>query len=491
MIGSLLSRFRGWIAVLLAGGVVVGGGAMMLTATNHNVHIGPTPTPTATPTGTPTATPTPTPIATANLWVDTNGGTCTRQGTKSAYSDAAACGDFDTAYANASLGDLVAIRPGDYPKQVMNGPQKTPAAEDDQNGANDIVFQGQTNDGSTRVTGAGGANDYLMDLGTGSGTLSEVTFRNLVVTDPTRSCASGAACGSLDKLIDLANTTDVDFDNVDLDRAYKVGDGLGVSGNVDGTDYVNSDICCNAEGKLVMIQQPGGFDHAANDFRMENVDVHDQVYTATSYPGEPPHFEGLWITGDSDGLSFINWRCYLAASTGCANWGGTGTKTNVLFRNCLMAKAYGFANGTDVVAGAGVGYRGDEATATVQGANLSGTGTIENCVMGPGSVDLSSWSSLTVRSSVIGNSTCQGGVTYSYVIQPSGSACGTNGSTVAGVFNSSNLTNVDTADYSLPSCSSVLVNAGHPSIFPATDALGVARPVGVAPDIGPYERVGC
>ena len=57
---------------------------------------------------------------TANLWVDTNGGTCTRQATPAVYSDSAACSTFQVAYAAATLGDTVRVRSGSYSAQTMN-----------------------------------------------------------------------------------------------------------------------------------------------------------------------------------------------------------------------------------------------------------------------------------------------------------------------------------------------------------------------------------
>jgi len=44
---------------------------------------------------------------TANLWVDTNGGSCARAASPAAYGDAQACASFDAAYAAAQLGDTV------------------------------------------------------------------------------------------------------------------------------------------------------------------------------------------------------------------------------------------------------------------------------------------------------------------------------------------------------------------------------------------------
>ena len=55
----------------------------------------------------------------ANLWVDTNGGTCTRQATAGAYNDAAACASFDAAYQKASPSDVVLVKAGTYPTQTI------------------------------------------------------------------------------------------------------------------------------------------------------------------------------------------------------------------------------------------------------------------------------------------------------------------------------------------------------------------------------------
>lgn len=62
---------------------------------------------------------------TANLWVDTNGGTCTRSATFAEYSDAKACSSFSTALAAASSGDKVLVRNGSYGAQSAITASKT------------------------------------------------------------------------------------------------------------------------------------------------------------------------------------------------------------------------------------------------------------------------------------------------------------------------------------------------------------------------------
>jgi len=61
------------------------------------------------------------PAGTANLWVDTNGGTCTRSASPASYSDAAACTSLDAAYDAASCADTVLIKAGSYGNQTITG----------------------------------------------------------------------------------------------------------------------------------------------------------------------------------------------------------------------------------------------------------------------------------------------------------------------------------------------------------------------------------
>jgi hypothetical protein len=58
---------------------------------------------------------------TANLWVDTNGGTCTRQASAAGYVDAAACSSLDAAFDAASCSDTVLIKGGTYGSQTITG----------------------------------------------------------------------------------------------------------------------------------------------------------------------------------------------------------------------------------------------------------------------------------------------------------------------------------------------------------------------------------
>lgn len=61
---------------------------------------------------------------TANVWVDTNGGSCTRQTSAAAYVDAAACGSLQAAQAAASGGDKVIVKCGTYGGQTLSSSGK-------------------------------------------------------------------------------------------------------------------------------------------------------------------------------------------------------------------------------------------------------------------------------------------------------------------------------------------------------------------------------
>ncbi|MDB4955583.1 MAG: hypothetical protein JWO36_3152 [Myxococcales bacterium] len=54
-----------------------------------------------------------------NLWVDVDGGSCTRSSTLVEYDGAAACPSLDAAYAAAELGDTVIVNGGTYPSQTI------------------------------------------------------------------------------------------------------------------------------------------------------------------------------------------------------------------------------------------------------------------------------------------------------------------------------------------------------------------------------------
>lgn len=104
---------------------------------------------------------------TANLWVDTNGGTCTRNSSPAAYSDAAACSSLAAAHTAASAGDLVLVKGGTYGAQTLTADKGSPH----------VVFQeasGETVDIDQNT----GSFDITSDLKVSPGA-GNVTFKDM------------------------------------------------------------------------------------------------------------------------------------------------------------------------------------------------------------------------------------------------------------------------------------------------------------------------
>jgi hypothetical protein len=134
---------------------------------------------------------------TANLWVDTNGGSCTRQATAGAYSDAQACGSMDAAYQAAQAGDIIMVKAGTYGDQTINnraGLGSTPVLIQPASGesftingcltvnTHDLTLEGGGNVGTNEtdriiVTGHGG--DCSIDLKNDHDVVEDVHTRNI------------------------------------------------------------------------------------------------------------------------------------------------------------------------------------------------------------------------------------------------------------------------------------------------------------------------
>jgi hypothetical protein len=67
---------------------------------------------------------TPPRAGTANVWVDTSGGTCGRRATPASYADARACPSLATAYGVASAGDTILVAAGSYGPQTLRAGTK-------------------------------------------------------------------------------------------------------------------------------------------------------------------------------------------------------------------------------------------------------------------------------------------------------------------------------------------------------------------------------
>ena len=178
-----------------------------------------TPATTAPPTtaapATTTGAPTTTTAAggTANLWIDPNGGSCTRSSTPVAYNPATSCATMDGAYHGAQDGDLVLVKNGSYGQQKFTTRGTTGWTQG-------VTFRSENPLGAT-FQSASGVTIY-------TGSADWLTFDNLTLNS---ACAqSEAACPAgtgFGVLYDGTSTTDtsnhVTLTNDDVDVGVYAG----------------------------------------------------------------------------------------------------------------------------------------------------------------------------------------------------------------------------------------------------------------------------
>ncbi|MFL5947516.1 MAG: hypothetical protein ACJ743_03555, partial [Gaiellaceae bacterium] len=118
--------------------------------------------------------PPPPPLGTqANLWVDPNGGSCTRSATPAAYSDPAACASSEAAAAQAQAGDSVYYVSGSYEDERIT----------QHCFANWVTFAPAPG-ASVSIDGAnGGAGLNAWDLSGGSGADCYIRIQGFELTD--------------------------------------------------------------------------------------------------------------------------------------------------------------------------------------------------------------------------------------------------------------------------------------------------------------------
>jgi hypothetical protein len=211
----------------------------------------------------------------ANVWVDGNGGSCTRSPTPVHYDDSAACDSLDQAYGAAALGDTVGVKGGDYPEQTIVQRSDKSATGD----LPDVVFApaaGETVRLAGLQFGTGGVG------GTGTNGPDHITIENM--------SAYGSNCAWLIE----GGSNDITWRNLDacnfgIDASHDI--------TVDGGDWGP----CNAGDGGCGNNHLYGND--STNITIENAVIHD--FTKTN---DSQHFECLidFGTGGTTGLVIRN-----------------------------------------------------------------------------------------------------------------------------------------------------------------------------------------
>ncbi len=201
---------------------------------------------------------------TANLWVDTNGGSCARQATASAYSDGAACASLQSALSACVAGDQIRMKAGTYGPQNISVTKASPGCtviaetattigalttngawyelqnisgpgwDLSADGTNHITCRNCTFSGDSGVTWAANGWSHIRWLG---GALRDFSCS---------SCANGMAIFASTDVAGPSTATDVLVDGVTFDNIVNTGGNsnhfevIRVDGNVNGLTIRNS-----------------------------------------------------------------------------------------------------------------------------------------------------------------------------------------------------------------------------------------------------------
>ncbi len=280
----------------------------------------------------------PTSTSTANLFVDTDGGSCTYFATATAYSSSQACGDLNSAFQKAAPGNKIIVEGGKYPYVTLayrsslqnlspgcnpygewGTPSTSKCIEIVANG--DVTFRGLTNQASSvwmhgNVTGG--------ELGTGSVAAFKARSYNLHITNsdlignPPAGADQDANCNCKSSNFQLARnvtTTDrskrpdhVVFSGIDSDTASTYGASYVLLRNADvgpmWDDTPNRGSSSGSGPDVPRIWNQGlagSPDHVVWD----SVFVHEVNRTMWCDINNACHPDGLYVT-DGEGITLRN-----------------------------------------------------------------------------------------------------------------------------------------------------------------------------------------
>lgn len=206
---------------------------------------------------------------TANLWIDTNGGTCTRQGTAATYVDAAACSSMQTAIAACTAGDTIRMKAGSYGSQTITATKTTPGCT--------VIAES-----TTTLTGTLTTNGAWYEIQNVSGTGWNITARgvnNIICRDCHFSGNSGVTWQNSGGGADGVMYSDISW----------------IGGSL--TNFSTSGDAC-AFCIYTMADVAGGNGYTVDTLLIEGVTFDDVVNTG----GVGNHFEVIRVDGNIDGF---------------------------------------------------------------------------------------------------------------------------------------------------------------------------------------------
>jgi len=394
------------------------------------------------------------PSGSAQVWVDTSGGSCVRSASPAAYVDARACSSMNAAYQAATPGDVILIKGGTYPSQTVSDKPSVPL------GSASIVMRPAPGEQVALNSLQLYAHDFILDGGdtTGVNEPNRITMRGESSSEESLGMRDNK--GSQDGQHRNLVVEDVHIRNVKTSSDYSI---LRYS-EVGPSDMGNGNLCSD------LVQTA---DEPTRGWVIEYNLVHDNKSTGCG--GAHIDAFDLYVI---DGVIRGNrvWWC----GTQCIF---TGDPSSILIENNMIEETNA----------CGDGCAGPQELA-VMGNNVVRYNTIE------GDDGYGRDPDRPGTSTVYGNlflspyNRCAGGgkvkVDYSHnVFSPRSIGCGSHYKRCAPRFADGNLyNNTDRqADYHLAPNDTCAIGAGNPSLYPAIDLDRASRPNGPV-DAGADER---
>jgi chitodextrinase len=403
--------------------------------------------------------PPPTP-GSANLWLDTTGGSCTRQATAGGYADAQACSSFQAAENAAQPGDTINIVDGTYPGQEISGTK------------------------AVRFRAAGPGRPSFGQLVSAA---SNLTVEGILIQNrspqPTPFCSTYVLDYTL--FVCAANNT---YDNVIVDGLHH---GSGDPDRRGGIELADGSGFVFRNGEIRGVSDSKGFQGGADNMVLENNLWHDIRLTPAG-GSAGIHNECAYVTGGNDQVwranRFVN--CPVMAMF-FPNWAQGPAFRGVLVENNLFTHSLNDD-----------GSWHDGASFMIPNGN-SGQNQVNNWIVRYNTFEIAPDIAQTPgtgddngSASFYGNlgadPTCNlPEWTISYNV---GGTCGKTGEVF--VANATNTrtnpnqspfyVNAPAGDFHLKA-GSAATDKGDPSRYPRTDGDGKSRPRGGGPDAGAYE----
>lgn len=210
---------------------------------------------------------------TANLWIDTDGGTCVRQSTASSYSSASACANIQAALTACSPGDTIRMKTGSYGTQNISATKTTPGCT--------VIAEANTSVSSLTTNGAW---YELQNINTGGWDISSRGTNNITC----RNCnVTSSSAGAVWWATSVSGAGSTSFSNISW-----------IGGRLTGTRTTNEACAMCIYPSLDVV---GGSQYTASNLLIEGVTFDDHVDLGA---GSGNHFEVIRVDGAINGITF-------------------------------------------------------------------------------------------------------------------------------------------------------------------------------------------